>query len=516
MKVLFIYPNAEGYGRIPLGMSILTSILVEERHQVELFDTTFILKNEHVDNVVREKAKLVLPTDISHLYDPHTPEEIDELLKRKLRQFLPDLVAVSIVEDNYLYADHLIKEVKSWKKNIPVIVGGSTPTVAPRVVIENPDIDYLIQGEGEEAFPEFCNLLEKGDSVEGVRNLWYKNKNGEINNNHLRPFIEMDNLPAQNLEIWDRRHFVKPYSGKLYRAGYFEMSRGCLNMCCYCINGTCRILLKDAGEFRREKSISKVIHEIKTLKDKYSFEMIFFCDDNFLLMSPKRLEEFKERWKSEIALPYWMNTTTHMINENKLEILKETNCCGIGLGIESGSEWVRKNILNRREDTNEKIIDIFKLIHSFGIRTTANTMIGFPGEYEEDIFETIKLAKRTKSKSCDVAYVAPYIGTPVHEVSKRLGYLDAWKKPGFKGMAKNITMRKGPVINVPQIKRERMIDIFYNFVDYVEGRLTIPEKFEKPAPGADAKAPPRGGLGKEAAEVFYSVYRSLNDYLRSD
>jgi len=332
MRILFIYPNAEGYSRIPLGPSIIITILLEDGHRVELFDTTFIMENRHVDFDIREKAKLVLPTDRSHLYGPHSPEEIDEVLKNKVERFSPDLIAASIVEDNYQCADHLLQVVKSLNRNIPVIVGGGTPTVAPEVVIENPHIDYLIQGEGEEAMKEFCDLMERGKSVEGLRNLWYK-KNGEVKSKLPRPFVDMDTLPIQNLDLWDERHFIKAYSGQLYRAGYFEVSRGCLHKCSYCINYACQKLLWEAGKFYRKKSIDKIIEEIKILKGKYNFEMIIFCDDNGLLMSRARMEEFAESWQLEINLPYWINTTAETINRENLAKLKETDCCGIGIGV---------------------------------------------------------------------------------------------------------------------------------------------------------------------------------------
>jgi radical SAM superfamily enzyme YgiQ (UPF0313 family) len=500
VKILFVYPNAEGYGRIPLGISIIITILLENNHTVELFDTTFIMINENTDSIIREKAKLALPTDRSHLYDPQSADGIDEMLKEKVKKFSPDLIAMNIVEDNYQYADHLLQVIKSLDRTLPVIVGGSTPTVVPEVVIENPHIDYLVQGEGEEAMKEFCDLLERGKSLESVKNLWYK-KNGEVKTNPIRPFVNMDTLPVQNLDIWDKRHFAKPYSGKLYKVGYFEMSRGCLNKCSYCINDACQMRLHEAGNFHREKAIKKVIGEIKIQKDKYNFEMIFFCDDNFLLMSRARMDEFADSWKSEITLPYWMNTTVETINRENLTKLKETGCAGIGIGIESGSEWLRRNVL-KRKTRNEQIKKAFDLIHEFGIRTTANNMIGFPGEYEEDIFETIKLNREIKPKSCDLNFVAPYIGTTIHAISKRLGYLDMWDKPGFRGMVKNISTRSGLLINNPHLNRERIMGIFYEFMDYVEGRLPIPDEYKKPAPGSKKSALPRGEMGKEVMEAF--------------
>jgi len=488
------------------------TILANEGFEIDLFDTTFILGRRHIDNIVREKANLVLPTDLSHLYEPHTKEEVDELLKIKIKNFSPDLIALSIVEDNYAYADHLMGVVKKHKKSLPIVVGGTTPTIAPHVLIDNPKIDYLIQGEGEESLLEFCQLLDRGSSIEKVKNLWYKTKHGEIHNNPIRPFINMDDLPIQNLDLWDKRHFIKPYCGRLYKAGYFEMSRGCLNKCSYCVNLIYKKMMKNAGFFHRVKSIFKVIKEIKELKNKHDFEFIFFCDDNFLLMSNKRLNEFVELWNSEIKLPYWINTTISLITPKTLSKLKESGCAGIGIGIESGSEWIRKNILKRNSKENNKMmIKVFKMIHEFGIRTTANNMIGFPGEYIEDIFETIKLNKYINPKSCDLTFVAPYIGTVIHEAALKLSYLDVWSKPGFKNMCKNITMRRGPVINLPQITREKLIEIFYKFMDYVEGRLDIPGKFRCPAPGANADAPPRGNLGGEVAKLIRQIHEAQKE-----
>lgn len=504
MKILFIYPNAEGYGRIPIGMSVIMTILKKRGHQIDLFDTTFILNNGNIDNSIREKAKFVLPTDISHLYDYHSPEEVDELLKERMKSFDPDLVAVSIVEDNYQYADDLLGVVKSVKRNVPVIVGGSTPTVVPEIIIENPNIDYVIQGEGEEPLAEFCDLIERGKSIEGVNNIWFK-KNGTVRFNIPRPFIDLDTLPIQDLSLWNRNHFVKPYDGKLCLTGNIEMSRGCLHKCSYCINYSCQTTFgNERNKFHREKSIENVIREIKTLMKLCNLEMVFFCDDDFLLMSRSRLEEFQESWKKEINLPYWINTTVETVNRERLKYLKETGCCGIGIGIETGCEWLRKRVL-LRNTSNKQIKEGFQLIHEYGIRTTANIMLGFPGEYEEDIFETIKLVKQVKPKSCSLSFVAPYIGTAIHAVSKKLDYIETWDKPGFKGMVKNTSMRKGSTIRLPQISNEKLIDSFYKLTDYINGQLQIPKKFENPAPGSNPNASPRKDMGIEIVQTMKSL-----------
>ena len=56
--------------------------------------------------------------------------------------------------------------------------------------------------------------------------------------------------------------------------------------------------------------------------------------------------------------------------------------------------------------TNQMYVDGFKLMAKHKIRSTCNVMIGFPGEYEEDVFDTIKVNKTIRSidkelTSCD-------------------------------------------------------------------------------------------------------------------
>ena len=143
------------------------------------------------------------------------------------------------------------------------------------------------------------------------------------------------------------------------------------------------------------------------------------------------------------------------------------------------------------------------MIHEFDIRTTANSIIGFPGEYEEDIFETIKLFKRMNPESFDVSFCAPYIGTPIHVIALKMGYVETMDKPGFRGMVPNITFRQGEKIKNPNISFQRLDQLYREFADYIEGRLPIPEKFMKPAPGTDGT--PRGELGIEVIKTLQSL-----------
>ena len=524
MKILAIYPNADGYGRIPTGLAIIMTVLKNAAHEISLFDTTF-LHHTSSDNDTRERAGLVKKIEtvlgpdtpgseesiesncdgsqVLH-YESLTEEQIDDLLLQMLKEKRPDAVIMSLVEDNYNQADRLLHIVKKFEPSIPVVVGGPTPSAAPHILICNPLFDYLIQGEGEEAVVELFELLEKNQSIENVRNLWYK-QNGVVKHNPLRPFINMDAVPIQDVELWDRRHFYKPYDGKLYWTGYFEMSRGCPFKCTYCVNHTIRKSLKEAGNYFRRKSPKVGLREVKYHKAKYGLKRIVFCDDNFLMMPSSAFQEwaneFKEIWQKEINLPYWITTSVDFIRPDTLQFLAETGCDGIGLGVEAGSEWFKRNIL-RRNLTNDQTVAAFEMIHSYGIRTTANIMMGYPGEYVEDIFESIKLMMRVKPKSFDVSLVAPYVGTDIHTACVKLGLIDVLDKPGFKGMSKEISFRQFSTINNPNISKEQISKLYYEFMDYVSGKIPIPPEYLASAPGADNNAPARGTLSKEVVDIM--------------
>ena len=486
MKILFLYPNHEGYFRVPIGITLIMTVCKNAGHEVELFDTTFIASEDNVDTLVREKAKLTKPIPMDAMFNKHTQGEIIDLWLKKIEDFKPDLIAASILEDAYKFADAILGAAKN-KFDIPIVAGGVTPTMSPLVCIENPNIDMIILNEGEVAFLELCKAVEKKISYEDVPNLVWT-KDGKVKKNKLTKYMDMDKLPNQRLEFWNEKHFMKPYDGKMLMSGNFEMSRGCMHKCHYCFNRYMQIGFdkEQVGAYRRNKSVDTIIREVLEHDKKLNFEIILFSDDNFLGRSFSEMEEFYERWEKEVKIPYWINTCIETLNEENVPKLKKSKCIGIGIGMETGSEWVRRNILLKGKMTNEMYVEGFRLMAKNKIRSTCNVMIGFPGEYEEDVFDTIKVNKTIRSidkelTSCAMSFVAPYAGTVMHNISVELGLIEVNDKPGFRGLCKDISMLKPNIYN-PNMSWKRMIELRDNFTDYINGDLPIPEKYLKSDP----------------------------------
>jgi len=153
MKIMCLYPNNEGYFRCPVGLTLIMTILKNEGHEVKLFDTTFMAAEDNLDAQYRYKNKTVKTIEMKHMFHKQSEKEIVSAWIKAIEKFNPDIIAASILEDAYPFCGILLDAVKE-KFDIPIVVGGTTPTISPKVVIENPSIDMIIQGEGEIAFKE--------------------------------------------------------------------------------------------------------------------------------------------------------------------------------------------------------------------------------------------------------------------------------------------------------------------------------------------------------------------------
>ena len=457
-KVLFVYPNGEGYPIIPIGIALLAGILKKGGHEVKVFDTTFMM-SDRVDHDEREKKGITEKVDVTEFWGSGDEVNIPSELQARIKSFDPDIVAFSIVEDNYWQAKELI-ELTGNSTGALLIVGGLFPTVVPEYFMDDPNVDLICVGEGERPLLELADRVDKGEAIDNIPNLIMKNKSGEIIRNSLCAYYDWEPQVFQDWDEFDERHLIKPFMGKMWKTGFFELSRGCPHRCSYCINDELQKLFDKLGIYSRKKEISAGINEIMHFKEKYGLELIFFNDENFLNMGKQRLDDFCAQYKKKIDLPFFIMTRADtLVKEEAVKLLKEAGCITVGIGVESGSERIRKEVMNKG-CSNKVYEKAFETCHKYDLRTTANVMIGLPGETEEDITETALFCRKVQAKSISLAIFAPYQGTKLHRICVERGYL----QPGYD---KNISINNSSILNMPQISKEKINELMYKFNDLV-------------------------------------------------
>jgi radical SAM superfamily enzyme YgiQ (UPF0313 family) len=378
------------------------------------------------------------------LFCPWNYSEVD--IQNKINHFLPDMIAVSSVSDQFELSKRIMSFIKE-RYNLPIIIGGIHATVSPLECVEA-DVLGVCIGEGDEAFPEFLELYEKGEDYTKVKNFWFK-KDGKIIKNPLRPLIQdLDSLPFPDRELFD--DYI-PQENVILE---FMTSRGCPFQCNYCINKVLQGFYGVAGYLRR-RSVDNVLEEIKIELQKYidkhgySPKRIEFHDDLFT-MDKKWLKEFSEKYR-HLNQDYVVNGRVETIDEETIKLLKDSGCVELKMGVESGNERIRKEYLNRHM-TNEQIINCFKLCDKYGLKTSSFNMIGIPGETEKEIQDTIELNRILQPSVVGVSIFRPYQGTQLHQLCKEKGYLTERKTVSF--------YEGKSVINLPTISSNR-INYYY-------------------------------------------------------
>jgi anaerobic magnesium-protoporphyrin IX monomethyl ester cyclase len=359
MKILFVCNRFEN-----LGVEILSAFLKSKGHEVELaFDPQ--LFND------------------GYLTIPFLAKKFDSrrrILKR-VGSFKPDLIAFSVLTDNYLWAINISKLIKE-RYSIPIVFGGIHPTSVPEIVMKNNCVDFVIRGEGEYALLELITALEKDKSFSKINNLVFKKNNFPVING-LRNFIsDLDSLPYPDKDLFYK--FI-PYAKKTYT---IMTSRGCPFNCTYCFNHMLKKIHFDKGKYLRKRSVDNVIGELRKAKLKYGFNFVSILDDVFMFDN-EWLKDFCKKYKEEINIPFRCIGHVNFITEENASLLKIAGCKIIQIGIQTTCDYTRKNIINRNE-TNETIERSSKIIKNHHIKLEVDHILGFPYETGKEQIEAAK------------------------------------------------------------------------------------------------------------------------------
>lgn len=160
----------------------------------------------------------------------------------------------------------------------------------------------------------------------------------------------------------------------------------------------------------RFEPIKKVRNQITDLY-RLGFNSIYFLDDIFTLKKDRMKEILKG-----INMPFRVTTRADLIDEEKLNILKNNGCEIISLGIESGNDEILKK--NRKGMTTYQNYEAVRLAGERGINSKGFFIIGLPGETEQTALDTIEFSLRLKEvglKYADFYFLSPFPGTPIYK-----------------------------------------------------------------------------------------------------
>lgn len=362
---------------------------------------------------------------------------------KAIKRLKPNVLAISTTSGRYKFFKKLAVQVKSEFKNLFIVVGGIHATVLPESMLTE-GIDAICRGEGDYVLLELVNKLESGNDYFGTKGFWFK-RGDEIIKNPVAPLIyDLDSLPFGDREITD----VYPYCYKI-SVGVFITSRGCPFDCTYCCNSPVKNLYgEDSVRFYRDYSPSRIVEEMKEAVKKYNYRRLMLLSEILGVRKPW-LVEFTELYRKHVGIPFWCLQHPNLVDEERVEMLKEAGCKMIVLGIESGNQELRKNMLNRNI-TDEQLLKSINIIHKYGIKVQSANVLGLPGSNLKLDVETVDLNLKARVDFPDVCIFQPFPGTALADKAIKMGIFNGdFEKlpPTINPSAKNVV-----IVNVPHKK----------------------------------------------------------------
>ena len=300
-----------------------------------------------------------------------------------------------------------------------LVMGGPHPTFFPEVIQQAP-LDGVCIGEGEESFVDY--LAQLGAGMDRPPAGWWIRRDrgaGPVERGEPRPPpMDLDALapPAYEL-LYDSRAAYRVAPNKAFLA-----TRGCPYRCTYCFNRTLNERYRSHGRRLRTRDPEAVIDDVLRVRDRWGVQLVWFLDANFVADLPW-LESFSAAYRRRVGLPFMCKLRPERATKRIVRALLDANCTAVGVGIESGSERVRRQVLGRPV-SDADILAGCRRLKAHGLRVLSFTMLGIPTETLDEALRSVAF-----NTACGVDFGAatilqPYPGTEIARRAVAAGLFD--------------------------------------------------------------------------------------------
>jgi len=405
MNVLLINPPAEN-----LVKTFAPDSLTEEMGMYPPMGLLYIAaaaREAHGDRFQFE----VLDTQMERMGYP----QIREALEKKN----PDVVGISCMTFLLIDALKVVRIVRDVHPEARIVIGGAHPTIFPAEMAAQPEIDFVVVGEGEKVFSDLLAALADKKDPGGIPGLGFK-KNGKVVVNPREAFIQdLDNLPYPARDLIPSEKYYNVLGESRVVMTSLLTTRGCPFKCIFCTN-------KD-GKVCRMRSPENVVREIEECYARgiTDFDII---DDTFTINIKRAKTIARLIIDKGLKITMDLRARVDTVDQEVLDLLAEAGCTRIRFGVESGNPRVLENLM--KGITLDQIRKAYKMAKKAGIFTFAYFMLGSPGETEKEVWESLKLAKEINPDFAQFLITTPFPASRLYTQGIETGVLsgDYWRE----------------------------------------------------------------------------------------
>jgi len=374
--------------------------------------------------------------DLNNVFSEVPFERLIQLLKKKDY----DLIGYSIKTPTYNAAVELSMLTKKHFPKAVHIAGGPHITLNYNEFIkENEQFDYVLAGEGEYSFIDFCKMLDSGKKYQINGIIGRKDNEDNLTTNFVK---DLDELPFPDLDVFkgfDFTNFEYP----------IVTSRGCPYSCTYCSVGLI------SGKKIRFRDVEKVIDELKWAKEKLNIKRFNIVDDNFT-QDIKRAKHFCDRLIKENLGLEWLcgnGIRADKIDEELAEKMKKAQCQLVCVGVENADPIVFDTI--KKGESIEDIKRGTSILKDAGIEVVGFFIIGLPGDSRKSSEMALEFIKKSRLDSARFGILLPYPKTKAYDLLVEKGTFLKDYKEGIH-FSDNLT----PVFETKEFPASEMVETY--------------------------------------------------------
>jgi len=312
-------------------------------------------------------------------------DEKETLTEKLTREKILTIAIITTLYVSVLPINEIVEFIKGYNRTAKIIIGG--PFVSTQVRTQEPMVleysfksigaDFFVNSsQGEATLVKIIHALKNGLPIDKIENIYYKSGHSYT----VTPILKEKNKLSQNMVDWNL------FRDKVGEYVNIRTSISCPFSCAFCG------FPQHAGKYQTAE-VEKIEGELNRLDKIGTVKSVNFIDDTFNIPANRFKNILGMMVKNGYGFRWHSHFRCQFADREMIELMKESGCEGVFLGIESGSDEILEN-MNKAASTDDYLRGIH-LLKKYGIITYGSFIIGFPGETEKTVRDTIEFIKKS-------------------------------------------------------------------------------------------------------------------------
>ncbi|MEA3017627.1 MAG: anaerobic magnesium-protoporphyrin monomethyl ester cyclase [Sphingomonadales bacterium] len=327
-----------------------------------------------------------------------------------------EAVAVTVMPGpQVVSAVPLSQALKRLYPRLPIVWGGNFGSLYPAPVLNSPDVDWLVRGQGEQTFVDLLSVLRGERDPTAVAGLAFRQADGSHWIGPERTWLGPDELPDPPYHKIDVGDYLHPTFLGL-RSGVYQASIGCPYACSFCG------VISMFGRREKVQAPERTASHLRFLAREHGMDSVHFYDNNFFL-NEAHAREVAQAFLP-LGLSWWCEARVDALARFSDDTWRRLKAAGLKMvfcGAESGSDDVLRKM--SKGITTAQIAEVAARTREHRIIPEFSFVFGDPDEPEREIDNTLGFIRRLKGINPEMELIS-YFYTPTPQRAGTYGDVD--------------------------------------------------------------------------------------------